>query len=103
MNYDFRFRLAFLQAGNTTDMIHVRVRARNRLQLKAMFVDRFDDRVRIVARVDADRALGSFTTNDAGVLFESGNGNLFDDHFRQLSVVSCPLPFGCHIQLTTDH
>ena len=49
-----------------------------------MPVDRFDNRVRIVARIDADRALRLFTPDDACVLFECSNGDLFDDHFQMV-------------------
>src|SRR5438067_12818337 len=38
-----RVRLALLQAGDTTYMIHVRVRAGDGLQLKAMLIDCLSD------------------------------------------------------------
>ena len=54
--------------------------AGNRLQFKTVLVDGFDDFVRIVARIDADRAPGFLAAHHARVLLESGDGDFFDDH-----------------------
>ena len=58
----------------------MRVCADNRLQFKTVLVDGFDDFVRIVARIDADRAPGFLAADHARVLLESGDGDFFDDH-----------------------
>src|SRR2546426_11768565 len=54
MDNDLRFRLSLFQPGNATYVIHVRMRAGDGLQFKAVFVNRLDNSIRIVARIDAD-------------------------------------------------
>src|SRR5215471_7478979 len=82
----------------------MRVRARNRLQCETVLVDGFDNRVRIVARIYADSPLGLFTTDDAGMLLESGDGDLFYDHVKScaLYLVLCSLfsTHSCHAHPT---
>src|SRR5581483_6821413 len=52
MNYDLRFGLSFLQSSHAADMVHVRMRAGDGLQLESMLVDRLDDRVGIITGID---------------------------------------------------
>ena len=80
MNDDFCFGLQFFKRGHAADVIHVRVRAGDCLQFEIVPVDRFNDVTRAIAGIDANRASGFFTADDAGVLLESGDGDFFDDH-----------------------
>ena len=43
MDDDLRFRLALLQAGHPTYVVHVRMRAGDGLQLEPMLVERLND------------------------------------------------------------
>src|SRR6185295_3295517 len=85
MNDDVSIGLSFLQPRDTADVIHVRVCAGDGLQLKVMLVDRFNNGFRVIARIDANRALAFLAAYDPRVLLEGGDGDFFDDH---LSVVS---------------
>src|ERR1051326_9170881 len=80
MNDDFRFRLLFLERRDPANVIHVRVRAGNGLEMKVVLFDRPNDSRGIVAGIDADRAPCLFAADDAGVLLEGGDGYFFDDH-----------------------
>jgi hypothetical protein len=51
----------------------MRVRQSDRLQVQSVPFERFDDALGFVARVDADRLFGCFTTNDARVLLKGGD------------------------------
>jgi hypothetical protein len=61
-------------------MIHVRVRQRDGLQLKAAPSYHFDNRFGLVARINADGPAGSLAPDDARVLLKGCNGQFFDNH-----------------------
>ncbi len=46
----------------------------NRLKIQTQAVNGLNDSLGLVAGIDADRLPGGFTTDDAGVLLESGDG-----------------------------
>ena len=45
-----------------------------------MPIDGFDNRFRVIARIDADRSPGFLAADNARVLLKSGGGDFFDDH-----------------------
>src|ERR1051325_4557763 len=75
--------------------------AGNRLQFKTVLVDGLYNRVRIVPRIDADRTLSFFTTEDAGMLLKSRNGDLFYEH-NQNVLCTWYLVLRCLIKLGLD-
>ena len=81
MDDDLRFGFEFLERGHAADVVHVRVRAGDRLQFETMPVDRCDNISGSITGIDADRAPGFLAANDARVLLESSDGNFFDNHF----------------------
>jgi len=61
------------------------MRAGNGLQLKAVTIDRLDDSLRIIARIDTDGAPGFLAADNARVLLKGGDSDLFDNHFKIVS------------------
>src|SRR5262245_38472819 len=82
MDNDRGLRLALFQAGNSADVIHVRMGAGDRLELELVPVNGPNNLVGVIAGVDADGPPGLLATHDAGVLLESRNRDLFDDHLN---------------------
>jgi hypothetical protein len=80
MNNDLGFGLALLKARDAANMIQVRMRAGDCLELEAVSINCVDDFFGVVTGIDANRAFGFLAANNASVLLESGDGDLFDDH-----------------------
>ena len=79
-----------LQSRHAPDVIQMRVRQRDGLQLKPPALNRLGDAFRLVARIDADAPLRFLAAEDARVLLKGGDGHLLDNH----SCVACPFPKG---------
>jgi len=70
-------------------MIHVRVRQRDGLQLKAAPFEYFDNRFRLIARINADGPASSLASDDARVLLKGCDGQFFDNHNSKPGQKAC--------------
>ena len=73
MQVDFGVGFEFFKRRHTADVIEMRVRQRDGLQVQAMTFERLDDAFRFVAGIDADRLPGFFAAYNAGVLLKRGD------------------------------
>src|SRR6185503_11335801 len=78
------------------------MRKSNRLQFEAETLQDFNNPFRLISRVDTDCLFGGFTADDAGVLLEGRDGDLFDNHWFVLCSLCSPFA-GTRIITTTKY
>ena len=93
MQNDLGPRPLALQGRHSADVIHVRVRQRNRLKLQPQPLQSLHDLARLLARIDADGAPRLLAAQDARVLLERRDCDLLDDHGLRNSGGSCKIEF----------
>src|SRR5215216_4240578 len=77
---NFGRRLKFLERCDAADVVEVRVSKRDALERETASLERLNNPFCFVARIDADRLLCLFTTDDAGMLLKRGDGDFLDNH-----------------------
>jgi hypothetical protein len=82
---DLGLRAQTFERGHAADVIHVRVRERDGLQIELVPVERGHDPFGVVARIDAHGPTRLLAPYDARNLLKSSDDDLFDNHSVKLN------------------
>jgi hypothetical protein len=88
------------ERGDRADVVEVRVREQDRLDAVAEVLERFDQALRLVTRIDHDRLRGAVARGEEAVLGDRADGEAVDVHRRQRPFDGCCLLKRLYIQLS---